>query len=164
MDTITRVGLKFSAALVHIDAVPTGWVSNFLQRRSADAVLSIMNLCPWTATVRLRCNHYILGYTDAVTWWKVSLANFRYSFYVAHLWSSYSVGAYAVTKLVQQWSVFWPYQLGWHKNVLKTLKMFMPLSWWRLLGPGKWHLPARQFIIMYRLIPLSTPLFISQYL
>ncbi len=35
---------------------------------------------------------------------------------------------------------------------------FMIFSWWCPLGPGKWHLPAIQFILAVRLIPILTHL------
>ncbi len=51
-----------------------------------------------------------------------------------------------------------PNQLGWRKKVLKPLITFMLLSGWCPLGHGKGHLPAREYVIRNRLIPILTPL------
>ncbi len=60
----------------------------------------------------------------------------------------------AVTEFVLRCSVYWPNWLGWRQKVLKPLKTFMIFSWWCLLGLGKWHLPAIQFILTVWLIPI----------
>ncbi len=76
-------------------------------------------------------------------------------------WDTLTLRSYssdAVTELVLCCSVYWPNLLGWCKNVLKTLKTFMLLSWWCPLGQDKEHLLARQFIILDRLIPILTHL------
>ncbi len=66
--------------------------------------------------------------------------------------------SYAVTELVLRWSVYWPNRLGWRQKVLQPSNTFMLLSWWCPLGHGKWHLPAIQFILTVRLIPILTHL------
>ncbi len=48
--------------------------------------------------------------------------------------------------------------LLWRQKVIMSLTTFMKLSWWCPLGQGKWHLPAKEYIIMDRLIPILTHL------
>ena len=64
----------------------------------------------------------------------------------------------AVTELVLRWSVYWPNRLGWCQKVLQPPSTFMILSWWCPLGHWKLHLPAKQFILAGRLIPILTHL------
>jgi hypothetical protein len=64
----------------------------------------------------------------------------------------------AVTELVLRFCVYWPNRLGWRQKVLQPPITFMILSWWCPLGQGKWHLPAIQFILAVRLIPILTHL------
>jgi hypothetical protein len=64
----------------------------------------------------------------------------------------------AVIKLVLRCCVYWPNRLGLRQKVLKPLKTFMLLLWWCPLGQGKGHLPAMQFILAVRLIPILTHL------
>ncbi len=64
----------------------------------------------------------------------------------------------AVTELVLRCCVYWPNRLGWRQKVLQLSSTFMILSWWCPLGHGKWHLPAIQFILAVRLIPILTHL------
>jgi hypothetical protein len=64
----------------------------------------------------------------------------------------------AVTELVLRCCVYWQNQLGCRQKVLQPPSTFMILSWWCPLGHGKWHLPAIQFILAVRLIPILTHL------
>ncbi len=61
-------------------------------------------------------------------------------------------------ELVLRCCVYWPNRLGWRQKVLQPPITFMILSWWCPLGHGKWHLPAIQFILAVRLIPILTHL------
>ncbi len=47
---------------------------------------------------------------------------------------------------------------GWRQKVIMPLSTFMLLSWWCPLGQSKGQLPAREDIIMDRLIPILTHL------
>jgi hypothetical protein len=47
---------------------------------------------------------------------------------------------------------------GWDGVKKYYSRTFMLLSWWCPLGHGKWHLPAIQFILTVRLIPILTHL------
>ncbi len=59
-------------------------------------------------------------------------------------------------KLVLRCCLYWPNRSGWRQKVIMPLTTFMKLSWWCPLGQGKWHLPAKECIIMDRLIPILT--------
>ncbi len=53
----------------------------------------------------------------------------------------------AVIKLVLRCCLYWPNRWGWRQKVIMPLTTFMKRSWWCLLGQGKWHLPAKEYII-----------------
>ncbi len=128
------------AAVVLFDAIPTGWVSNtvFL---SGKIILCIF--C-WRKSAKPTCVGLsqnvmnILGYSDAAQLQRQS--------------------SDAVIKLVLRCCLYWPNRSGWRQKVIMPLRTFMLLSWWCLLGQSKGHLPAREDIIMDRLIPILTHL------
>ncbi len=64
----------------------------------------------------------------------------------------------AVIKLVLRCCLYWPNRSGWRQKVIMPRRTFMLLSWWCPLGQSKGHLPAREDIIMDRLIPILTHL------
>jgi hypothetical protein len=128
------------------------------QRRSADAVIVTF-----------------LGYSDAVKLQRRSTAAVKLQrpsiaavINTTALWPNilgYSNAAQlqrrstdAATKLVLRCCVYWPNRLGWRQKVLHPPSTFMLLSCWCPLGHGKWYLPAIQFLLAVRLIPILTHL------
>ncbi len=53
---------------------------------------------------------------------------------------------------------YWPNRMGWRQKVLKPLCTFMLLSWWCPLGQGKGHLPAKEYMLVDRLVSILTHL------
>ncbi len=93
---------------------------------------------PWAASVFRRCNRYILRHSDATQLQRRSTD--------------------AVTELVLRCCVYWRNRLGRRQKVRQPPITFKLLYWWCPLGHCKWHLPAIQFILAVRFIPILTHL------
>ena len=72
-------------------------------------------------------------------------------------WDTPTLRSYGI-KLLLRCCLYWPNRSGWRQKVIMPLRTFMLLSWWCPLGQSKGHLPAREDIIMDRLIPILTHL------